>query len=190
MRTGVGSHVQVSLIQAAVASLANQATNWLQAGCLPQKHGSAHPNIAPYGDVFLSADDQEILLAVGNDRQFKDLCDLIGDVAQADNILFETNALRVKNRNALNDFLQSRIGKFSAAMFMERANAMKIPAGEIRSLQQVFETDEAKNLMLHADGFRGVKTYVVNTETQSQLSPPPHLGEHTEEIIRALKQKK
>ena len=61
-RTGMGDFVEVSLIQAAIASLANQATNWLVSGKIPQKQGSAHPNIAPYGDVFTTSDGQEILL--------------------------------------------------------------------------------------------------------------------------------
>ena len=77
MKTGKGEFIEVSLIQAAIASLANQATNWLVGGKIPQKQGSAHPNIAPYGDVFKTADGHEILLAVGSDRQFQDLCDLL-----------------------------------------------------------------------------------------------------------------
>jgi crotonobetainyl-CoA:carnitine CoA-transferase CaiB-like acyl-CoA transferase len=69
-RSGEGDFVEVSLIQTAISSLANQATNWLIGGKIPQKQGSAHPNIAPYGDVFSTVDGREILLAIGTDKQF------------------------------------------------------------------------------------------------------------------------
>src|SRR5690606_9397012 len=65
--TGKGKLVEVSLIQAALSSLANQGTNWLVGGVVPSRQGSAHPNIAPYGDIFLTSDHREILLAVGTD---------------------------------------------------------------------------------------------------------------------------
>ncbi|MCA6404114.1 MAG: CoA transferase, partial [Cytophagales bacterium] len=77
-RSGVGSLVEVSLIQSALSSLANQATNWLVAKKLPTRQGSSHPNIAPYGDSFLTKDGKRVLLAIGNDRQFKDLIAVLG----------------------------------------------------------------------------------------------------------------
>jgi len=73
-KTGEGSWVEVSLIQAAIASLANQASNWLVAQSLPSRQGSLHPNIAPYGESFETKDGRQVILAVGNDRQFADLC--------------------------------------------------------------------------------------------------------------------
>src|SRR5690606_33982872 len=76
-RTGAGRRVSVSLIDAAIASLANQATNYLVSSAIPQKQGSAHPNIAPYGDLFRTADDREIILAVGADHQFRQLCSVL-----------------------------------------------------------------------------------------------------------------
>ena len=76
-QTGKGDFLEVSLLQAAVSSLANQATNWLVAGVTPQKQGSAHPNIAPYGDIFRTLDGHEILLAIGSDRQFNSLCKIL-----------------------------------------------------------------------------------------------------------------
>ena len=67
----MGSYIHVSLLEAALASLANQATNWLIAQHIPQKMGMEHPNIAPYGDVFFTQDEKAIVLAVGTDKQFK-----------------------------------------------------------------------------------------------------------------------
>ena len=71
-QSGMGSLVEVSLFEAGVASLANQALNWLQAGHIPQQMGSEHPNIAPYGTVFYSKDNKPLVLAIGTDRQFSD----------------------------------------------------------------------------------------------------------------------
>ncbi|MEM8559664.1 MAG: CaiB/BaiF CoA-transferase family protein, partial [Bacteroidota bacterium] len=77
-RTGEGAHVHVSLLDAAVSALVNQASNWLTAGHSPQRMGSAHPNIAPYGSLFRTADGHDLLLAVGTDRQFAHLCTVLG----------------------------------------------------------------------------------------------------------------
>ncbi|MBL7877640.1 MAG: CoA transferase, partial [Cyclobacteriaceae bacterium] len=91
-RTGHGSFIEVSLIQAAVSSLINQASNWLVAKQLPSRQGSSHPNIAPYGDYFLTRDGKKILLAVGSDRQFLSLLKILKLEAHPE---FATNALRV-----------------------------------------------------------------------------------------------
>ena len=76
-RVSDGAYVPVSLIQAAVSGLANQATNWFVAGHSPQRIGSAHPNIAPYGTPYPTADGSSVILAVGTDHQFAALCDIL-----------------------------------------------------------------------------------------------------------------
>ncbi|NBP70046.1 MAG: CoA transferase, partial [Cytophagia bacterium] len=113
-RSGVGSFVEVSLIQTALASLANQATNFLMSGKVPQKQGSLHPNIAPYGEVFVTKDGKTLLLAVGNDKQFKDLCQVLGTPELAEDLLYRTNHDRVVNRLALGNALKVLIGKHTA----------------------------------------------------------------------------
>jgi crotonobetainyl-CoA:carnitine CoA-transferase CaiB-like acyl-CoA transferase len=185
-KTGKGRLVEVSLIQSAVASLANQATNWLVAKKLPQKHGSAHPNIAPYGDVFITADDKELLLAVGNDRQFQTLCKILGIENLCTDTLFSDNVSRVSNRGALNRILQSRIQEFESETLIRLITDAKIPAGLIQNIQQVFEMPEVKALMIESSGLKGVKTYVANTDDahSSHFLPPPHLGEHTHDILK------
>lgn len=188
-RTGKGGFVEVSLIQAAVASLVNQATNWLVAGKLPQKKGSAHPNIAPYGDVFKTADKQEILLAVGSDRQFQDLCAVLGITTLAADLNYSSNPARVERRHELNFILQSAIGQFTAAELMMKIHEEKIPAGIIQNLQQVFEMEEAARLVFQADHVAGVRSFVADTdlfEHRNDLLPPPHFGEHTEEVLKEL----
>jgi len=97
-KTGKGSEVSVSLFDAAVSALSNQATNWLNARHLPQRMGSGHPNIVPYGNIFETKDDDLILLAIGTDRQFERLCQILELPLEE---RFKTNAQRVKNREAL-----------------------------------------------------------------------------------------
>jgi crotonobetainyl-CoA:carnitine CoA-transferase CaiB-like acyl-CoA transferase len=185
-KTGKGQLVEVSLIQAAVASLVNQATNWLVGGKVPSKHGSSHPNIAPYGDVFLTADEKEFLLAVGTDAQFNALCQILGldDIPRREE--YARNEMRVRNRTFLNEKLRVAIAKWNSAELLASVNERKIPAGLIRSVKDVFETDEAKSLLLQSHGMTGVKSFIsgINASEGSHFLPPPHLGEHTDEILK------
>lgn len=185
-KTGKGKLVEVSLIQAAVSSLVNQATNWLVAGKLPKKQGSAHPNIAPYGDVFKTKDDQEVLLAVGNDRQFQDLCSVLDIASIASDEKYKTNVARVENRLELGIVLQAGIGEMTSTTFMEKIHAFKIPGGIIQNLQQVFEMKEAQQLLVEQNGIRGVRNFVGSNASNStdDLLPPPSFGEHTDEILK------
>ncbi|MEP6734519.1 MAG: CaiB/BaiF CoA-transferase family protein [Chryseolinea sp.] len=184
-KTGEGAHVRVSLLQAAISSLANQATNWLVGRRIPQKQGSTHPNISPYGDVFLSATGSEILLAIGTDNQFQILCEAIDVQQLRDDPKFATNTLRVQYRRELHEILQTAISKFSTDLLMTKLSLSKIPAGVIRSVNQVFELPAAKEIMLHSSDREGVKTFICSpfSENSSHFLPPPHIGEHTIEIL-------
>jgi len=187
-RTGKGNFVEVSLIQAAVSSLANQATNWLVAGKLPQKKGSAHPNIAPYGDVFKTADQKEIILAVGSDRQFQDLCKLLDLSSIAVAKEYQTNASRVENRQSLNTLLQEKISHLVAGELMDSISKAKVPGGIIQNMQEVFQMPEVAELILDRPNLLGVRTFAAVSplwETDSLL-PPPHVGEHTDEVLSSL----
>ncbi len=189
-RTGEGSLVEVSLIQAAIASLANQATNWLVAKQLPMRQGSAHPNIAPYGESFLTKDGKRILLAVGSDRQFFDLLSVLQlDRLNVDN-RFATNQARVIHRDELTNLLSLAINQFDATELMAKINACKIPAGIIQNMKEVFEMKEANELLINSGELTGVKTFISNITGNGQpvtdLLPPPHFGEHTKEILNQL----
>lgn len=190
-RTGEGSLVEVSLIQTAISSLANQATNWLVAGKLPTRKGSAHPNIAPYGESFSTSDGKRILLAIGSDRQFEDLKEVLGIGKEAVGNVFLTNQLRVENRRALNHLLEARMAKMDSKYFLEKANHKKIPAGVIHNLKEVFEMKEAGELLIDQNGLKGVRNFIGtvagNRSPVTGLLPPPHFGEHTEEILKALR---
>lgn len=183
--TGKGRLVEVSLIQSAVASLANQASNWLVANKLPRKQGSAHPNIAPYGDVFFSADHKEIILAVGGDHHFQALCKILGLNDLAKDQKFATNVSRVENRLALNQEIQAKMSGFESQSLLKLLEKAKIPAGVINDMKQVFEIPEVSELILEAAGIKGVKTLAVQPDLRavSHLAPPPHFGENTREVL-------
>lgn len=186
-RTGEGSFVEVSLMQTAVSSLTNQATNWLVANKLPSRQGSLHPNIAPYGESFETKDGKRVLLAVGSDRQFFDLLRIL----KIDPLTFEnkfaTNHRRIENREEMNHMLAEAIGKLTASELFLQIHNLKIPAGIIQNVREVFEMKEAQQLLLRADSITGVRTFVEQSmQRKVNLLPPPHFGEHTEEITNKL----
>lgn len=146
--TGKGMYVSVSLEAAAIASLANQAGNWLMAGYNPQPIGSLHPNIAPYGETFDTADHKKIVLAVGSDDQFKKLCSILGNETLADSTNFSSNPLRVENRKELHRELQLLFRKFNQKDLIQQFIAQNVPAGAIKDIAEVFESDFAKNMIL------------------------------------------
>jgi crotonobetainyl-CoA:carnitine CoA-transferase CaiB-like acyl-CoA transferase len=181
--TGKGKLVEVSLVQAAVASLANQASNWLVSNKLPKKQGSAHPNIAPYGDVFLTADSKEIILAVGSDQQFRGLCKQLALDELHLNGKFKTNISRVENRMELNVVLQDKIKYFNSNSLLKGLEEANVPAGIINDMSQVFEMREAKELIIKSFDLKGVRTFAGNSNSGSHLLPPPHFGENTMNIL-------
>jgi len=146
-KSGKGSHIAVSLFDSAVTSLANQATNWLIGAHLPVAMGSLHPNIAPYGELFLTKDKQLITLAIGSDKQFQNLCRVLGlnDTIQDDR--FKTNQGRVTHRKHLFAILHQAIEKFNFSILYKACLDRDIAMGKIRNIKEVFETDEAKALL-------------------------------------------
>ena len=189
-RTDEGCLVEVSLIQAAISSLVNQATNWLVAKKLPTRQGSAHPNIAPYGESFLTKDGKRILLAVGSDRQFFDLLNVLSLDGLSKHAMFKNNHSRVIHRDKLTTILSQAIQMFDSNELMLKINAHKIPAGIIQNMKEVFEMNEAKELLIKSDELTGVKTFVSKMtgtwQPVSDLLPPPHFGEHTQEVFNQL----
>ena len=117
-KTNKGSIVSVSLFDSAIASLANQASNWLNNHQVPGLVGSLHPNIAPYGEVLITKDHQQILLAIGTDQQFNKLCLILGDSSLSNSEEFKSNIQRVKNRIKLKKNLQELFNNFTASDFL------------------------------------------------------------------------
>lgn len=140
--------IDVSLYESAVASLINQATNWLMNGNIPQRMGSLHPNIAPYGEIFTTKDNRSVTLAIGTNDQFKKLCDILNRPSLADQSWFKSNSQRVKHREGLYELLQAEFQKVKATTLLEDLQKHRVPAGEIKNLEQVFTSEQAENLLL------------------------------------------
>jgi crotonobetainyl-CoA:carnitine CoA-transferase CaiB-like acyl-CoA transferase len=148
LKTGEGSIVDVSLKDAAIASLANQASNWLMAGYSAEASGSLHPNIAPYGETFTTADKKKLVLAVGSDAQFRKLCELLKVVPDG---RFINNTERIKHRKELFQLLQDEIIKHDSDALMKEFISHDVPAGMIRSVKDVFEQKDVSRLLLEEE---------------------------------------
>ena len=161
-KTGQGSKVDVSLYQSAISSLANQASNFLMAGHIPQPMGTLHPNIAPYGDLFKTKDNAIIILAIGSDQQFKKL----GNTLNFDDHFyntFETNADRLSQRESLRRHIQEQVAPLSYQELSDALHANGIPFCKIMSLEEVFESPLAKEMILTEILNSGQKTKCVSS---------------------------
>ena len=146
-RSGKGKIVQVSLYDAAIASLANQASNYLMEGHIPQAMGAQHPNIAPYGDMYLTKDKKYLVLAIGNDLQFSKLYEVLQIDKQYLN-QFKTNVLRLKGRIKLNEIIANCMFKLNVKEAENLFLKNKIPYGIVKNLAEVFEGQAAQNLII------------------------------------------
>jgi crotonobetainyl-CoA:carnitine CoA-transferase CaiB-like acyl-CoA transferase len=146
-KTGKGSYVNVSLYNSALASLANQASNYLMAGHIAQPIGSLHPNIAPYGEMFYCSDNKPLVLAVGNNKQFESLCKVLNCENIIQDIRFKNNPDRVANRKELAEILALKIKLHPRNYWMQNFEENQIPAGAVYNLQEVFEKPEAKAMI-------------------------------------------
>ncbi len=176
-RSGDGCVVTTSLLESALASLANQASNFLMNGHIPQRMGTLHPNIAPYGDTYLCADGQTLLLAVGTERQFSHLCQAFGLEELLQNPEFQTNTARVKNRKGLNLLLEASISNMTLQEAMTKCRAFGVPAARIRDMKSVFEMPAAQNMVLEEKTANGVLTkrmktiaFTINPSDESKSS--------------------
>ncbi len=191
-RSGKGTYIDVSLLRSAVSSLANQATNWLVGGQIPQACGSDHPNIVPYGTVFYTADKKPLVLAAGTNSQFRNLCQVLEIPQIAQDERFSDNFNRVKNRRDLNKILKTYIGKQSRANLLRLLHERSIPAGGVHDMKEVFEQHEVQAMLFSAvdksgKALKGVSTIAFRTKDSTFATaplPPPHFGEHSVEILR------
>lgn len=188
--TGEGQRVDIGMLDAHVAWLANQAMNYLATGENPQRLGNQHPNIAPYQEF--STKDGYIILAIGNDPTFERFCRSFGQEALLSDERFSTNARRVENRQLVTETLTAVMRSLTTAEWIEQLEALKIGCGPINTLDQVFADAQVKSRncvvqMRHACG--EVVQVIANpvrlsgTPPQYRL-PPPALGEHTDAVLR------
>ena len=185
-RTGQGSYVATSLLRSATASLANQASNYLVAGTVPGRMGSEHPNIVPYGNIFLTRDGQQFVVAVGTERQFREFVGALGLDTMVTDARFATNADRVSNREVLNEALAARIGDLEGDQIKAAMLSRKVPFGVVNDMAQVFMQAGAKAQCF--TGGSGVRTVALegDIEGTATLTPPPELDADRENILRWL----
>lgn len=150
LRTGKGRKLTVSLYDAAIASLANQATNWLIAKHIPKPMGCQHPNIAPYGDLMNCNDGKQIVLAIGANNQFENLLSILGLNELIKDMRFDNNENRVKNRVDLITILKSKFIQNDSQYWMNLLLKNNIPAGIVKTMDEVFEDAAAQKLLLES----------------------------------------
>lgn len=182
--TGTGQQIDMALLDVATAIMANQAMNYLATGTAPTKMGNAHPNLAPYA-VFDCADGW-IIIATGNDSQYRKLCDLLGLSALGTAPEFATNADRVANRAAMTEALTRATNQRSKADLLAACEAAGVPAGPINDLAEVFADPQvmARAMQITPDGLKGVRSPMSFSHAALALDrPAPKLGEHQAEIL-------
>ncbi|WP_276497542.1 CaiB/BaiF CoA transferase family protein [Pontibacter litorisediminis] len=180
-RTGQGQLVQVSLLQAAVSALANQATNYLVAGQEPQRMGSEHPNIVPYGTVYTCRCGKQLVLAIGDDRQFRRLCAVLGAAGMADDPKYKTNYGRVQHRQEVNERLRQLVAGQERGHLLQQLHAQHLPAGAVHTLPEVFALPQARQLLLqHPESKPGLRqvAFQLPGQPQLELQPPPTYNNH------------
>ena len=191
-RTGMGQHIDMSLFDVSVASLANQAMNYLVGGTAPGRLGNAHPNIVPY-QAFATADGH-IILAVGNDTQFAKFCAIADLVGLAENPAYATNRARVENRLTLLPYIEAAFTKQTTDWWLEQLADAGVPAGPINSIDQVLAEPQAIHRGITTQIPDSVRGKVPTISSPMRMSatppratlPPPRLGEHSREILQQI----
>lgn len=175
--TGAGAHIDMALLDTQVAVLANQAANYLASGTVPRRMGNGHANVVPY-QAFATADG-ELVVAVGNDRQFTRLCVILGEPGWAGDARFATNAARLANRRALIPLLAAKIAAWDAQPLSDALEAQGVPAGPINDMAGVFADPQvaARGLRFRPEGaaIEGVASPIVidGERTAAPTGAPP-----------------
>lgn len=193
-KTGQGQYIEASLFKSGLASLVNQATNWLVGEAIPRRMGSDHPNIVPYGTIFKTSDDKEIVLAVGTEKQFQELVKVLGRAELAEDPKYSRNQQRVVNAEEIKRILQQHISQYTRHEILGMLEDKKIPAGGVFNMREVFEAPEATEMLLEGQyeegrqirGVRSISFSASATHPATYLCPPPHYGAHTREILRDM----
>jgi crotonobetainyl-CoA:carnitine CoA-transferase CaiB-like acyl-CoA transferase len=178
-KTNKGCYIPISLYDSALSGLVNQASNFLNAGHVPKPLGSDHPNIVPYGTLYQCKDGQYLILAVGNDKQFAELMDIL---KLEINPKFETNHGRVQNREELKSVLADSLKSMDRDALLEKLHDASIPAGELNDMEHVFTNSAALNMVVENDGVRSVRQGAYS-DKDNTIRRPPHFGEHTKTIL-------
>jgi len=189
-RSGQGALVQVSLLESALSALANQAATYLVTSYDPHPLGSGHPSIVPYGTVYTAADGQRLVLAVGSDGQFRQLCAALQRPEWAEDTRFLTNVARVQHRSALEALLTQRLAEVSGADLLAELECRAVPAGAVRTVGEALSQASAQDMLLPpaAEGFErpGLRTVAFHSPAWARveaLPAPPPLGKLSVEEV-------
>jgi formyl-CoA transferase len=191
-QTGQGQCIDMAMLDASVACLANRASNYLISGELPRRFGNGNPNLVPYDTV--QARDRMIALGIGNDTQFRRFCEAAGCEQLADDPRFATNPKRVENRETLMPILNQIFGRRDADEWLELLVEADVPCAPVNTFDRVFSDPqlnyrEMVTTVEHptAGDFKMIASPLKLLSTPPSISRrPPLLGEHTRELLTTL----
>jgi crotonobetainyl-CoA:carnitine CoA-transferase CaiB-like acyl-CoA transferase len=190
-KTGQGQRIDMALLDTQVSVLANQALNYLVSGKSPKRMGNAHPNIVPYQEFPVA--DGHVIVAVGNDGQFRRFASALGIADLADDPLYATNEARVVNRELLIPKLKAALARYKRDELLALLDGAGVPCGPINSVADVFADPQVRHRGMRLDlPIAGGTAPSVRSPIVMDGSPleyrhgSPKLGEHTAEILAGL----
>ncbi|MEH3046725.1 CaiB/BaiF CoA transferase family protein [Sphingomonas adhaesiva] len=178
-RSGTGTHIDMALLDTQVAVLGNQALNWMASGVVPQRMGNGHANLTPY-QSFPTADG-DLIIAVGNDRQFGKLCEVLGVPDMAVDARFATNPARVRHRAALLPLVTAQTVRWTSADLLAALETAGVPVGPVNRIDQVFADPQvvARGMQLVVEGLPGLAAPITYDGVRVMATrASPRLGEH------------
>ncbi|WP_170366542.1 CaiB/BaiF CoA transferase family protein [Ruegeria arenilitoris] len=189
-QTGEGQQIDIALVDSQIAWLINEGVNYLTSSQVPQRRGNGHPNIVPY-DVYETADGH-VILAVGNDSQFRRFCGFLKLGHLPDDTRFATNPARLEHRDALNAVLRPALQRLETKAVIDGLEALKVPVGPVQTLDQVFASDQvaARGMQVDMPARPGPVRLIGNPLKLSRSpvtyrSAPPEFGADTQAVLNA-----
>jgi formyl-CoA transferase len=192
-KTGVGQYIDISLLDGVVSWMTYAAGIYFATGRPPERMGSAHPSMVPY-QAFEAGDGKYLLIAAGNDRLWATLCEGMGLKELAEDPRFSTMDRRVENRGELIPILEGEFRKRPRDEWLERLRRLGFPCGPVYTLDEVFRDPHilSRGMLIEMEHpelgvIKQIGPPMKFSETPCTVgSPPPRLGEHTEEVLRAV----
>jgi crotonobetainyl-CoA:carnitine CoA-transferase CaiB-like acyl-CoA transferase len=192
--TGEGQYIDLALVDSQIAWLINEGTNYLLSGKLPKRRGNQHPNIVPY--QVMQAADGHVIIAVGNDAQYRRFCEFLGVAELSGDPRFSTNSKRLEHRETLIPLLEAAVAKRGKQELLEGLAKLGVPAGPVNNLQEVFDSDQvaARGMRVRmghplagSEGIELIGNPLKLSKTPvTYRRPPPFLGQHTQEVLTEL----
>lgn len=193
-KTGEGQHIDMALLDVQVASLANQAMNYLSSGEEPVRLGNAHPNIVPYEDF--PTQDGRIIVTVGNENQFYNFCKCLGVAEWATDKRFSTNSMRIMHRPELVELISQIMITRNSHEWLSQLEEYGVPCGPINGIADVFRDPQVISRELKREcemtgSKNGIFEFLANPIRLSKTPveykiPPPYLGNDTREVLTNL----